>query len=96
MAFGGVDRGAGEVILTSIDKDGTKKGFDLELFEKINEKCDVPLVFSGGMSCPQDILGLKNLTQCDGIALASILHYENYSIEDIKNFAKINNFHIKE
>ena len=91
-----VDRGAGEVILTSIDNDGTKKGFDLQLFEKTNEKCDVPLIFSGGMSCPQDILGLENLTQSDGIAMASILHYENYSIRDIKNFAKLNNFHIKE
>tara|TARA_Y100000591_G_scaffold331603_1_gene366023 strand:+ start:2873 stop:3622 length:750 start_codon:yes stop_codon:yes gene_type:complete len=91
-----VDRGAGEVILTSIDNDGTKKGFDLQLFEKINKSCDVPLIFSGGMSCPQDILGLENLTQSDGIALASILHYENYSIRDIKNFAKLNNFHIKE
>ena len=48
------------------------------------------------MSCPQDILGLENLTQSDGIAMASILHYENYSIKDIKNFAKLNNFHIKE
>ena len=83
-----VDRGAGEVILTSIDNDGTKKGFDLQLFELINEKCDVPLIFSGGMSCPQDILGLENLTQSDGIAMASILHYENYSIKDTKILQK--------
>tara|TARA_B100001063_G_scaffold94640_1_gene88278 strand:+ start:572 stop:1321 length:750 start_codon:yes stop_codon:yes gene_type:complete len=91
-----VDRGAGEIILTSIDNDGTKKGLDLELFQKINDKCKVPLVFSGGMSSPQDILGLEELSQSDGIALASILHYEDFSITDIKNFAKLNNFHIKE
>ena len=91
-----VDRGAGEIILTSIDNDGTKKGLDLELFQKINDKCKVPFVFSGGMSSPQDILGLEELSQSDGIALASILHYEDFSITDIKNFAKLNNFHIKE
>lgn len=91
-----VDRGAGEIILTSIDNDGTKKGFDLDLFQKINDKCKVPLVFSGGMSNPKDILGLEKLSQSDGIALASILHYEDFSITDIKNFAKLKNFHIKE
>ncbi len=48
------------------------------------------------MSSPQDILGLEELSQSDGIALASILHYEDFSITDIKKFCKINNFHIKE
>ena len=90
-----IDRGAGEVILTSIDNDGTRKGFDLELFEKVSLKCKVPLIFSGGMSSPKDILDLRLLSQSDGIAVASILHYNEYTIMDIKNFAEENNFHIR-
>ena len=90
-----IDRGAGEIILTSIDNDGTRKGFDLELFKKVSPKCNVPLIFSGGMSSPKDILNLRLLSQSDGIAVASILHYNEYTIMDIKNFAEENNFHTR-
>ncbi len=90
-----IDRGAGEIILTSIDNDGTRKGFDLELFKKVSLKCKVPLIFSGGMSSPKDILDLRLLSQSDGIAVASILHYNEYTIMDIKNFAAENNFHTR-
>ncbi len=90
-----IDRGAGEIILTSIDNDGTRKGFDLELFYKVSQKCKVPLIFSGGMSSPKDILNLRLLSQSDGIAIGSILHYNDYTIKDIKNFAEENNFHIR-
>ena len=90
-----IDRGVGEIILTSIDNDGTKKGFDLDLFEKIFEKSSVPLIFSGGMSAPEDLIGLSKLSQSDGVAVGSILHYNNSSILKIKNFAQENNFHVR-
>ena len=90
-----IDRGAGEIILTSIDNDGTRKGFDLELLNKVFLKCKVPLIFSGGMSSPKDILNLRLLSQSDGIGIGSILHYNDYTINDIKNFAEENNFYTR-
>lgn len=90
-----IDRGAGEIILTSIDNDGTKKGFDLQLFNKVSKTCKVPLIFSGGMSSPEDILDLNSMTQSDGIAVGSILHYDEFSIQAIKLFAQENNFNIR-
>lgn len=79
------DLGAGEMILTSVDNEGTKKGFDVELFDMINRTTKVPIVISGGMG------KLNHLDEFlrgypSGVALASVLHYKMYSIEEIKKY----------
>lgn len=82
------DRGAGEILLTSVDNEGTKNGFDLDLCETINSTCKVPLIYSGGMKSKNDLNKFHNFSECDAIAVASILHYNETNIKEIKKFAQ--------
>lgn len=82
------DRGAGEILLTSVDNEGTKNGFDLDLCETINSTCKVPLIYSGGMKSKNDLNKFHNFSECDAIAAASILHYNETNIKEIKKFAQ--------
>ena len=78
--------GAGEIILTSIDHEGTKNGFDLELIKKVSEKCTIPLIISGGMGVIEhidDVL-LEKEIHVDGISAASVLHYNLIKLPLIK------------
>ncbi len=82
------DRGAGEILITSIDNEGTKSGFDKELCKNVNSVCEIPVIYSGGMKSKNDLENFKDYSDCDGIAVASILHYNETSVYEIKNFAK--------
>lgn len=79
--------GAGEILLTSVDRDGTYKGFDLELIKEVSNSVNIPVIASGGMSCPNDLHDAVVYSGADAIAAASILHYEKYSLEEIKKQA---------
>tara|TARA_B100000886_G_C20421110_1_gene491643 strand:- start:1633 stop:2367 length:735 start_codon:yes stop_codon:yes gene_type:complete len=83
-----VDRGAGEVMLTSIDNEGTNKGFDINLSKLANETVSVPIISSGGCGDLEHIENLINETHISGVSVASILHYDKYTIEEIKNKIK--------
>ena len=83
-------RGAGEILVTSVDNDGTKKGFDLKLYDKINKNCNLPLIISGGMGKPKDLLNLNNFSDCNAVAAGTILHYDLAKISEIKEIG-INN-----
>ena len=76
--------GAGEILLTSIDNEGTGKGFDLDLISKVSKACSIPLVVSGGLGELGHLKKLLEKTHVDGIAAAKILHYNEYKIQDIK------------
>ena len=76
--------GAGEIMLTSIDKEGTKKGFDIELNKAVSEAVSIPIISSGGMKNSDDAIELLSNTNIDAIATASTLHYKLESISDIK------------
>jgi len=89
------DRGAGEILITSIDKEGTKKGFDIDLCELINSICEIPVIYSGGMKSKSDLGQFKDFSECDALAVASILHYNETSIKEIKNFAKNISFKVR-
>ena len=67
--------GAGEILLTSVDKEGTGEGVDIELIRKVREKIKIPLVVHGGIGKVEDIIYLKKNIDIEGINLASILHY---------------------
>ena len=82
------DRGSGEILITSIDKEGTKSGFDLELCEEISSISEIPVIYSGGMKSKKDLENFKEYSECDGIAVASILHYNETTINEIKKFAE--------
>ena len=80
----GIDFGAGEILLTSVDKEGTKTGFDIDLIDSASKICTVPLIASGGCGKIEHLKELSNSTHVDGIALASILHYGLSEIKKIK------------
>lgn len=67
--------GAGEIVITSVDKEGTGEGFDIELVRSVADAVDVPVVAHGGAGNPDDIISLIEETQVEAIALASVLHY---------------------
>ena len=77
--------GAGEIMLTSIDKEGTKKGFDVGLYKSVAQSVSIPIIASGGMGQSIDAVELLENANIDAIATASILHYKIESIQKIKN-----------
>ena len=81
----GVDNGAGEIVLNSIDTDGVKGGFDLEMLAAVSELVDVPVIASGGAGKVQDFVELfKRLPKVDAGLAASIFHFREVQIADLK------------
>ena len=79
-----VDYGAGEILLTSMDRDGTKIGFDLELTRAISDAVKVPVIASGGVGELQHLVeGVKD-GKADAVLAASIFHFAEYTIEEAK------------
>lgn len=77
--------GAGEIVVNSIDTDGVKKGFDLELLEAVCERVSVPVIASGGAGCIEDFVTLfQRLPSVDAGLAASIFHFGEVKIEDLK------------
>ena len=80
-----VDNGAGEIVVNSIDTDGVKKGFDLEMLEAVCNAVSVPVIASGGAGCKKDFTDLfKALPKVDAGLAASIFHFGEVKIEDLK------------
>ena len=80
-----VDNGAGEIVVNSIDTDGVKKGFDLEMLKAVCDAVSVPVIASGGAGCKQDFTDLfKALPKVDAGLAASIFHFGEVKIEDLK------------
>ena len=82
----GVASGAGEVVVNSIDTDGVKRGFDIEMLRAVNEAVKVPVIASGGAGCIQDFITLfKTLPTIDAGLAASIFHFGEVEISTLKN-----------
>lgn len=92
----GVERGAGEVVLNSIDTDGVKQGFDLPMLKAVCEVVDVPVIASGGAGCTQDFVTLfqEIPTVSAGLA-ASIFHFGEVAIPDLKKELKKNDISVR-
>jgi len=76
--------GVGEIIITSIDNDGRQKGFDIDLVRAVTEVVNIPVIASGGAGSSKDIIKLCKSTNCDAVAIASLIHYDIESISEIK------------
>ncbi len=86
-----VSNGAGEVVVNSIDTDGVKKGFDIELLKEVCSAVNVPVIASGGAGCVQDFITLfKEIPTIDAGLAASIFHFGEVKISDLKNQLKEN------
>ena len=92
----GVELGAGEILLTSVDKEGTRNGFDIELVRSVSENVDVPVIASGGMGKLQHLSEVINIGKADAVAMADVLHYERLSIKDIREVALSTNVLVNE
>lgn len=78
--------GAGEIMITSLDREGTKKGFDIELNTQIRKVVNVPIISSGGAGTLEHLNEAISSNAIDALCIASILHYNIYSIQEIKNY----------
>ena len=92
-----VENGAGEVVLNSIDTDGVKKGFDIEMLRAVSERVDVPVIASGGAGKIEDFITLFNtLPKVDAGLAASIFHYGEVKITDLKKEMKRRGIPVRE
>jgi len=80
----GVERGAGEILLTSMDRDGTEDGYELALTRAVAEAVDVPVIASGGAGTPDHLVEAVERGGADAVLCASIFHYGHYSVREAK------------
>mgnify|MGYP001199419128 FL=1 len=83
-------RGAGEILLTSMDRDGTKKGFDTDLLNTISSNVNIPVIASGGAGELKHLKDAIVLGNADAVLAASIFHYSIFSIAEVKDYFKSN------
>jgi len=92
----GVELGAGEILLTSMDCDGTKDGYDCELTRAISEKVSVPVIASGGAGTLDHLVEVLNKGKADAVLAASIFHFGTYTVPQAKEFLKQHNIPVRE
>ncbi len=91
-----VERGAGELVINSIDTDGVKNGFDIQMLDAISRVVDVPIIASGGAGCAQDFVNLfHQLDKVDAGLAASIFHFKEVKIDDLKKTLKENRINVR-
>lgn len=90
-----VQRGAGEILLTSIDQDGTKKGFNVALTSQVSKEVTVPVIASGGAGSKKDFLDIFKEGQADAALAASLFHFGEITIKDLKEYLITNDVPIR-
>ena len=88
-------RGAGEILLTSMDGDGTKDGYDLELLKEINERVSIPVIASGGAGKPEHLKEAILQGNADAVLAASIFHEREYTIAEVKDYLDKNGISVR-
>ena len=91
-----VGYGAGEILLTSVDNEGMRRGFDVELIRAVTDMVDVPVIASGGMGRLEDALDVVEQGGADAVAMAHVLHYNLLSLRQTRNFLNDNGFEVIE
>lgn len=87
--------GAGEILLTSIDMDGTERGYDIELTKAISNAVTIPVIASGGCGEPKHMLDVFKYGNADAALAASIFHYEKYTVSQVKKYLRENNVRVR-
>ncbi|OGB20908.1 MAG: imidazole glycerol phosphate synthase subunit HisF [Burkholderiales bacterium RIFCSPLOWO2_02_FULL_57_36] len=91
----GVELGAGEILLTSVDREGTRKGFDLELVKAVSGAVNVPVIASGGMGSADDLLAVAKVGGADAVAMADVLHYGRTTLGQLRRAALDTNLAVR-
>lgn len=94
-ALNGENSGAGEMVVNSIDTDGVKQGFDIEMLSEIQSRVSVPVIASGGAGKKEDFLELFNSGCADAGLAASIFHFKEVYIKDLKKYLNKNNIEMR-
>lgn len=87
-AVSGAALGAGEILLTSVDQEGTRKGFDIKLINEVSNAVQIPVIASGGMGSFEHLRLAATEGGADAIAMADVLHYNRLSLPEIRSLAK--------
>ena len=87
--------GAGEILITSVDREGSRKGMDIELINCVSSKSSVPVIASGGIGDESHVLKVVKETNVDAIAIADMFHYSRSSIKKLKNYLKKNKIKVR-
>lgn len=87
-------RGAGEILLQSVDHDGRRRGFDIELAKRVVDSVNIPVVIASGAGTLEDIKELINHAKPSGVAIASLLHYDKFTIKEIKAYLSANGIEV--
>ena len=87
--------GAGEIVLNSIDADGTKNGFDIEMTSVISAAVGIPVIASGGCGKAEDFIDIFRSGGADAALAASVFHYGELTVEDVKNLLRNNNISVR-
>ena len=90
-----VELGAGELLVTSVDREGTRKGFDIELMKAVSSEVSVPVIASGGMGSLSDFIDVVKVGGVGAVAMADFLHYERSSVSQIRDAARISGLQVR-
>lgn len=91
----GVELGAGEILLTSVDREGTREGFDIELLAAVSGAVPVPVIASGGMGRPDDVVRAVREGAADAVAMADVLHYQRHTLGEVRDAARAAGLHLR-
>lgn len=95
-AIRGVEQGAGEILLTSVDQEGTAKGFDLDLIRTVADAVPVPVIASGGLGTPEHLIEAVRIGHVDAVAMAHVLHYKKCTLPEIRAAARVADIGVRE
>ncbi len=91
----GVELGAGEILLTSVDQEGTRRGFDCELVRAVSDSVPVPVIASGGMGGVEHLVDVVQRGHADAVAMADILHYNRLALPAIREAATASGLEVR-
>ena len=92
----GCELGAGEILLTSVDMEGTQKGFDCELTRVVSSSVPIPVIANGGMGHNEDFVKVVKDGKADAVAIASVLHYKKTTVSDIRDCAACSGLSVRQ
>jgi len=90
------DLGAGEILLTSIDREGTKKGYEIDLVRSLAKRVPIPVIACGGAGNPKHVRQIILEGSCDAVSMASVLHYDLYGMAEIKAYLQASDIPVRQ
>lgn len=91
----GIDLGAGEILIASVDRDGTRRGYDLELIKQITVFSTIPVIVHGGAVNPESMEKVIMDGKADAVSASSIFHYGDFSVKGVKNYLKAKSINVR-